>query len=457
MPNVTVEGPISGGAHGWPFGAAVRDLAAEGYVEEEYFFTGDAYRYRPVGPFGVDGRWPAERAGTDRFVTRAVVRRPADPARFNGTVLVEWNNVSSGLEIFEAGDTSVVFDEGFAYVGVSVQIIGLIGFAPDPHGLHAWDPQRYGALHLPDDALSYGVFTEVARAVGPQRSGPVDPLAALPVAKVVALGGSQSAGRLATYVNAVQPIERVFDALMLFTWFGSGTTLDDPTTLTPASRHLYESLHTKCRLRDDLGVPVMVVNAECETLSMYPVRQPDTDTFRAWEVAGAPHGPRLHMERIFAKLMRDQVAITPPPEAPPMDPATFGPVAWAPVFDAALGHMQRWINGGAPPPSQPLIEVAGEPPQVVRDSDGNALGGVRLPEQEATLSRNIGALEESGAATLMGISSPLPPATVAARYPDRAAYVAAFSAAADRAVAVGVLRPRDAAESIARATAAWPG
>ncbi|MGE0308153.1 MAG: alpha/beta hydrolase domain-containing protein, partial [Acidimicrobiia bacterium] len=215
--------------------------------------------------------------------------------------------------------------------------------------------------------------------------------------------------------------------------------------------------HTKCRLRDDLGVPVMVVNAECETLSMYPVRQPDTDTFRAWEVAGAPHGPRLHMERIFAKLMRDQVAITPPPEAPPMDPTTFGPVAWAPVFDAALGHVQRWINGGEPPPSQPLIDVAGEPPHVVRDGDGNALGGVRLPEQEATLSRNIGALEESGAATLMGISSPLPPATVAARYPDRAAYVAAFSAAADRAVAVGVLRPRDAAESIARATAAWPG
>jgi hypothetical protein len=49
------------------------------------------------------------------------------------------------------------------------------------------------------------------------------------------VGGSQSAGRLATYVNAVQPIEKAFDGFVLFTWFGSGMSIDDPRPSTSPS------------------------------------------------------------------------------------------------------------------------------------------------------------------------------------------------------------------------------
>jgi hypothetical protein len=454
MSTATVTGPIRGGSHGWPFGAAVRDLAREGYVEEEYFFAGEAERYRPVGSQADDGRWDVERATPGAFRTRALVRRPTDPARFNGTVIVEWNNVSAGCEIFEAGDTSVIFDEGFAYVGVGAQRVGVHGLETDPRGLRDWDPGRYGALELTDDALSYGVFTAVARSASPAReTSPTDPLGGLAVKRLLAVGGSQSAGRLATYVNAIHPLERVFDGFVLFTWFGAGMSIDDPATIDLNRGDRSRIVSHPTRIRTDLDVPVMVVNSECETLSMLPVRQDDTDRFRFWEVAGAPHGPRLHMERIAAKFLRDEVALPGPPGAP-TDLATLGPVPWADVLDAAVVHTTRWIAGGEPPPVQPRIEVEGDPPHIRRDADGNAIGGVRVPEMDVTLTRNVGAMEEAGPAGLMGVTQPLPAELVRDRYPDLDHYLAAFRAAADHAVAAGVLRRRAADEAIERAKSA---
>src|SRR5437588_5784388 len=202
----TLTGPVSGGQHGWPFAAAAIDLAGEGYIEEEFFVAGDATHYRPVGALGRDDQWTVESAAMKPFTTGALVRRPSDPARFNGTVIVEWNNVSAGCEIAEAGDTPVVFDEGFAYVGISAQHVGLHGFEDDPHGLVTWDPERYGRLHIADDTLSYGIYAEVARHFAPDRpADQIDPLDGLVVKRLRAAGGSQSAARLVSYIDAVHP------------------------------------------------------------------------------------------------------------------------------------------------------------------------------------------------------------------------------------------------------------
>ena len=98
--DVRITGPVTGGAHGWAFGASVRDLDEHGYSESEYFLDGEADRYRLAGgdEHTFDGRWAAEVAGTQRVRTRVVVRRPDDPARANGTLIVSWNNVSNGYD-----------------------------------------------------------------------------------------------------------------------------------------------------------------------------------------------------------------------------------------------------------------------------------------------------------------------------------------------------------------------
>ena len=450
----TVFGPVTGGRHGWPFGATLADLDSAGYVEEEYFVAGDAPRYRPTSPFGIDGRWEAERSGGAPFVTRVVIRRP-QASRFNGTLLVEWINVSAGSDIFEAGDTPAVFDDGFAYAAVSCQRAGVHGFDRDPKGLVEWDPDRYGSLLVDDDTLSYGIFTEVTRALL-SRSGDIDPLDGLSPERLVAIGGSQSAGRLVTYLNAVHPLERVFDAFVPFTWFGSGSSLDDPRVFDPNDPESLSRLTIHpTRIREDLEAPVFVVNSECETLSCYPIRQVDTEIFRFWEVAGAPHAPRLHMERILQKMERDGFG---PPGGIAIAADTLHPIPWAPVLDAAIGHVHHWLIAGDPPPVQPRIEVGGNPAAIRRDADGNALGGVRVPEFQSTLWSCTGSREESGPAGLMGLWAPLPVDVVMARYGDRDGYLADFAKAVDEAVAAGVLRPSDGESALARAaTTPFPG
>ena len=105
------------------------------------------------------------------------------------------------------------------WVGVSAQRAGVHGPPLIPGlslPLATWDPERYGTLWVPDDAYSYDIFTQAARAVGPARdTSLVDPLGGLDVSSCFAAGQSQSAGRLASYVNAVQPTAGVFDGFLI--------------------------------------------------------------------------------------------------------------------------------------------------------------------------------------------------------------------------------------------------
>ena len=108
--------------------------------------------------------------------------------------------------------------------------------------------------------------------------------------KLVAQGASQSAGRLAAYVNAVHPKVRVFDGFLLFIYFGSPTALEvGDEVVDLADPNILNRVRSTARLRDDTGTPILVVNSELEGIACYPVRQQDTDSFRYWETAGTSH------------------------------------------------------------------------------------------------------------------------------------------------------------------------
>jgi hypothetical protein len=61
------------------------------------------------------------------YKTRIVVRRPADAKRFNGTVLVEWDNVTNGFDAEKVWFFSweQMVRTGYAWVGVSAQQFGV--------------------------------------------------------------------------------------------------------------------------------------------------------------------------------------------------------------------------------------------------------------------------------------------------------------------------------------------
>src|SRR5215471_17517999 len=89
----STSGPITG--PGSPsLDSTTFGLAPFGYVEDEFFVTGTATSYVSDVALSVDGKWAASPGGTAAYTTRLLVRRPTARHRFNGTVLVEWLNVS---------------------------------------------------------------------------------------------------------------------------------------------------------------------------------------------------------------------------------------------------------------------------------------------------------------------------------------------------------------------------
>jgi hypothetical protein len=451
----TVQGPITGGAHGRPFGRPLVDLDALGVDESEWFLEGEATSYRLVGEQTRDGRWTAEPAATAPFRTRIVVYRPSDAASFNGTVVVSWNNVTAGYDLF-GGESLEMIEGGYAFVGVTTQKVGIVGLPPMKQGLASWDPERYGSLAHPGDDYSFDIYTQAARAVGPdRRRDGVDPLGGLDVRHLVAMGGSQSAGRLATYINAVHPLTETFDAYLPTIWFGSGTPLEVGDAVVninapqpEVGRRLLRGSH---QLRDDLGVKIFVVNSELESMPCYDVRQPDTDTFRYWEAAGTCHVSAQSMAVRGPKYQRDFGT-----ELPVM--AGMNRIPLMPLYDAALHHIQQWLHDGTPPPVQPRIEFRdGDPAEIVRDEHGIARGGIRLPQADVPIATNSAVpLANDIYSILYGSSVPFPVEKVRALYGDRATYLARFEDAARAAEKAGVLLPRDVDAAIEEAGAEYP-
>ena len=129
----TIIGQIDGGHRGWPFSAPLDEGRALGAVVEEFFIEGDAtaYELEPGTEATADGRWSVRPYATAPYRTRLLVVRPADPSRWNGVVLVNWQNVTLG---FDAGTPQpFTVAAGCAWVGVTAQRVGIEGFPGVEH------------------------------------------------------------------------------------------------------------------------------------------------------------------------------------------------------------------------------------------------------------------------------------------------------------------------------------
>ncbi|OHV60864.1 alpha/beta hydrolase domain-containing protein [Pseudofrankia sp. BMG5.36] len=401
-----------------------RDLAALGYLCEEYFIEGTtiAYGYATEGRPPKSGRWDAVENGKAPYRTRILVLRPADPTAFNGTVLLHWQNVSAGYEI-ERPETDELY-RGYAWVGVSAQEIGLYGSpwgagirgqSRRATGLIDADPERYATLTHPGDPGSFEIFTQAARSVRGQHDGDVHPLGGLPVRRIVATGGSQSAMRLVAYANGVHPGSHAVDGFVLSVWEGRAPLLDEGALATGM----------KTRLRDDLDVPTLIVNSEFEATSAAADDMPDHDRLRVWEVTGTGHTARRR------------------PAAEGRDGWRANTLSWAPVHEAALRRMHEWLSEETPAPAQPRIQLHPSG-QIARDELGNALGGIRLPEIATPWAEYRGLSFRTGYANLLGGFRPFSPETIAGLYPSRVDFLDRWDRSIDDLIAAGTLLSEDA-------------
>jgi len=445
----TVSGPVAGGS-GAPFVAATQfDLAEVGYRQTEYFIEGTATSYQNLGDLGMDGLWEIGPAATADYWTRILVHRPIDAARFNGTVIVEWLNVSGGLDA--APDWIMTHTEltrsGYAWVGVSAQRIGVEGGTPVLPGLPVMplkeiDPERYESLVHPGDSFAYDIYSQAAQAV--RRPSGVDPLDGLRPQFVIAAGESQSAFRMTTYINAVHQLADIYDGFLVHS---RGSLLPAPLSEPPQASIPVPGAQ---RIRTDLNAPVLTFQTETDLsfLGFIPARQPDSDIFRLWEVAGTAHADTYTTvvgmwDRGGSPDVAELIVTTQPVEGAPncAAPINSGPQHF--VLKAAVDALHRWVRDGIAPPSAPRLETQGM--RIVRDEHGNALGGIRTPHVDVPIATLSGEGQFGEAFCLLfGTTVPFDEEKLAALYPARADYVDAFLEATDRAVDEGFILPADA-------------
>ena len=433
------------------------DLGDIGYEDEEYFLSGTATAFTNLSELGADGHWEVEPAETADYKTRVVVHRPLDPAQFSGTVVVEWLNVTSGFDIppsWAAGHVEM-YRSGHAWVGVSAQLVGIEGSEGGLAPLHlkAVNPARYGELNHPGDSFSYDMFSQVTEMLrNPQD---IDVLDGLEVEYLLAVGQSQSAGRLVTYINAVAPLYRPYDGYIVHSrGNGSSPLAQEPLTRIDAPESPL--------IREDTNVPVMTFQTETDVIGLgyAPARQEDSDNFILWEVAGTAHADfyTIISGRTDSVGEPRFAAVVEVSEVPGFLqcglPVNSGPMHY--VFKTAVREMDAWIRGGDAPPAAPRLDLNDDGSDYVKDANGNSTGGIRTPftdSPSAVLAGtgNIG----DGFCRLFGTTALFSAEQMATLYIDEAGYAEAVAESTDAAVAAGFVLADDGQDIKDWASSQW--
>jgi hypothetical protein len=389
-PTPTVSLPPAGG-NGFPFDTSSVNLASFGYTESEFFISGTAHAFVNSGVLGNNGVWNVSPGATAPYLTRMLVRTPAEPERFNGTVVVEWINVTGGVDATPDWDYAHVelLREGYAWVGVSVQFVGA-------EFLKTFDKVRYASISHPGDSWSYDIYSQAGMAVlhgNPQPLGALTPS----VRTMLAAGESQSAFRMLTYYNAIQPLAGVYQGFLIHST-GSGSALSQsfagggvgsgPIPAPPGvPKTLDIPVPPTAFVRGDLHQPVLFLNTETDVTVLgagFSVHnQPDSHTFRMWEVTGATHADAYLLQFAGADAAKSGLPV--PPFNCGNPPINVGPHTFA--VREAVHALNLWTREPERRPSigpRFTVQIVTTPRPaavLVRDPiTGNAIGGIRLPQ-----------------------------------------------------------------------------
>jgi hypothetical protein len=393
---VIVTGPIPVTRDSFPFNAADRQyrpvgLASYGYIEEEFFISGLADIYQWYYSFTS----PATiLASGFPYTTRILVRRPKDPARFSGNVIVEMFNWARKYDDPWGGwgeCYSYFLAHGDAWVGVTLRIGNIAG-------LKNFNPERYSSLALADpvievkklqkstvpapaeEGLMWDIFSQAGALMKSAHTS--NPLAGYRVEYVLATGAT--GGGLSAYVSAIHPLaildgeKPIYDGYVI------------KCTGVPDRINRYEPRmppdDPRCKLY--ANVPVIRVQTQGDILGVgyHPdwsllQRRPDGDApgeqFRLYEVAGSYIETKYPI--LSGPCQKDAEATGGKWRGPCEVSDHEFPLRY--IMNGAFANLDLWGRRGVTPPHAEPLGTAGNYPDTVftLDEFGNNRGGVRTP------------------------------------------------------------------------------
>ena len=341
------------------------------YVVEEWFASGQDEHGRP-------------------YKTQITIRRPRDPARFSGTIIVEPLHVHRIAPLYMYC-APYILRSGHGWACVVSQKTAL-----DVH-VKPTSPEHYEALNIEanpappptgapvdlvtppfkedDDQLRKAWWDELARyndasptilaQAGAALRGPSGPFAGYAVRNLVLGGHSQTGFVTTNYIDKAHATQRL-----------------------PSGAPVYDGLFPSgfpANAFAPCGVPVVQLMSDGDVSNPDYTFQPgyegrkyrrsDSDAagdmFRLYELAGVPHTGTRHPAISDPRMWQDVATAIPVP----LD-STMNSLPHHELFSMALDHLIRWAAEGKIPPRAPLIET-GACGYFVKDEHGNSKGGVR--------------------------------------------------------------------------------
>jgi hypothetical protein len=446
-------GPVPVTSRSYPFLAADHslvpfDLAKYGYVEQEFIVTGTANVY----DWAVDGSLSVKTEKAP-YGTRILVRRPANPARFSGAVVVEPLGAARRFDwaLMFGYLNAHILERGDAWVGITLPA------AAD--GLKKFNPTRYadvsftnpnpgacpgaakgkGASPDMEDGLRWDMLSQVGALLKSNATG--SPFAGF---HVEGLYMTTQFADITTYLNAIHSHARLASGKPVY----DGYMLRNPAAPQRLSQcGQAPGVSDPRRVVAKVDVPVIEVVAQGEVGDSLWQRRPDSDEpgnrFRRYEIAGASHIDHDAYDRGFPSMADQAAAVgsaqgTPDfPFNAPCDPAI--PLSRDPrlryAYNMTLASLDQWARKGIAPPRATPIEV--QDGKIVLDPAGNGLGGVRSPWVDVPAATYFTTSPGPGNCRELGHTETFDKARMDSLYGSEKNYQSKFAKSADQLVKAG--------------------
>jgi hypothetical protein len=202
-------------------------------------------------------------------------------------------------------------------------------------------------------------------------------------------------------------------------------------------------------VRQDITVPVAKILSEFDVRALeFPVRRPDAELFRTWEVTGTSHNDRKsYASRVPLQLRDIGTNVEASLNCTFMPPGSAVPFHY--VMAAAVDHLARWVTDGTPMPSAPLLEFV---PEL-----GIALGGIRLSQVEVPIAVSSGTNFGPGACDRWGYTEPFDEATLRSLYSSHGKYLSQVANVTEQNQTDGFILGPDAEATVREAAQSGVG
>ena len=451
IPLPTAEGPIpvSVASHSFNSSATQNvplDLSKFGYVEEEYFVSGKANVYE----YGDNFKVRVKTAGAP-YTTRILIRRPVDPRRFSGNVIVEPFNPSFNfdLPIMWAYSHDYFMQHGDIYVGITIKAVAI-------RALKQFDAKRYEQLSMAnplpttetcanpgwtpflsvpesEDGLVWDMLTEIGMLLRSNSSR--NPLKDFDVQYLYATGQSQTGSYINSYVQDFQPSAKLSDGRNVY----DGFVVNSSGRLIPvnqcSSRLPVDDPHNIVRS----NVPFIQTFTQTDVPDYALQRRDDSnsvgDYYRRYEIGGASHATTYEFRSFPTEAELAASGVDPhAAEYRCVEPFPNDfPVEY--IYSGAYANLDRWVRTKAPPPSAApvtLVKGTGGQNMFVTDSFGNVVGGVPSVYLKVPIATYVQSSWGPGCFNYFGHKIPFDQGRLHDLYPNHVAYLQKVNATADQ-------------------------